>query len=190
MARATTVGSVSAQASSGSPAIAARARPIHNSTPRVSTARAITAGGQRRVGDERQAAEGERVQLQMGPAAFLFGRRSQRPVLFRLARQRPQRLADLVGGNSAQYRDGAEVVPMQLFGEPAQHRLRCVGSYALDDELAPGDAEGDLRPIDVELRRTRGDAGGGRLERRVPARIHAEFVQRDREFDEELAELS
>ena len=38
MARATTVGSVSVRVSSGSPAIAARARPIHNSTPRVSTA--------------------------------------------------------------------------------------------------------------------------------------------------------
>ena len=79
---------------------------------------------------------------------------------------------------------------MQAFGEPPQQRLIRIGRIAFDDQLTPGDAKGDERAIGQQRLGTPGDRLDGRLERRVPARVHRVLVQRDRELDEELAQLA
>ena len=119
----------------------------------------------------------------------LVGLEPQRPVLFGLARQGAQRLTHLVRGDAAQDADRAEMVPVKAFRQAAQHELRWVGGDAFDDELAPGDAERDLRPVGEQLLGARDHSGRGGLQRRVPARIHAELVERNRQLDQEFVEL-
>ena len=146
--------------------------------------------GDRRIARERQTVERQRMQPQVRPCETrVDAAQAERPVLFGIEGQRLQRLADLRRVHAAKERDRAEMMSMEPFGESSEDRLCGIGRNALDDELTARDTKGHLRPIDEQVRRARRDGLSRRFERRVPVRVHAVLVQRDREFDQEIAVL-
>jgi hypothetical protein len=81
-------------------------------------------------------------------------------------------------------------MPVERFGQTAQDRLVGIGRGAVDDELParhPEDERGTRLEEQLGPARDAGDCGP---QRRVPARIHGVLLDRDRQLDEELAQIA
>ena len=107
-----------------------------------------------------------------------------------LDRQRLQHLSDLAHPQTAVKRHRAEMVAMQPTGEFGEEGVLGVGGNTFDDELLSGDAEGDGGAAFEEMLGATHDAAGGGGQRRMPLRVHRVLVEGDREFDQEVRQLS
>ena len=81
-------------------------------------------------------------------------------------------------------------MPVQPVGQAPQYRLIGIRRHAVDDQLPPGDAEGDRRPVLEQPIGTTNDVLDRRTKGRMPARIHRMSMQRDGQLDEKVAELT
>ena len=105
---------------------------------------AATGGGQRRIGNQREAVERERVKPHVGPHGQLVRRHeAQRAFPFTVGGEGAQGSADFGGLHPAREAQGAEVMSMQALGEASQHRLPGIGGDAFDDQLVARHTQGD-----------------------------------------------
>ncbi|TMG80554.1 MAG: hypothetical protein E6H78_18295 [Betaproteobacteria bacterium] len=83
-------------------------------------------------------------------------------------------------------RHGPEMVAVQATGELGEEGILGIGGDPFDDELLPGDAEGQGGAVFEQVLSPTGDARRGRRQRRMPLWIHRVLMERDRELDQEI----
>ncbi len=111
---------------------------------------------------------------------------ADRAALVGFRRQHPQCGTDLEDLGPAQQTHRAELMGVQGFGQPPQHRMRLVGGHTFHDQLPAGDADRDLLAIDEQARKALQYPVGDACQRRMARRIHRVFVNGDREFENEI----
>ena len=107
-----------------------------------------------------------------------------------LDRQRLQHIRDFAGTEAAMKCDGAEMMAVQAAGELGEQRVLRIGRHTLDDELVARHAQGQGGALLEEMLGAARDPRGSGRQRRMPLRIHGVFMERDRELDEKVGQLS
>src|SRR5438093_1422862 len=102
----------------------------------------------------------------------------------------PARIAHLPLLNAAPERDGAQVVTVQPARELPEHWMLGIGGHTLDHELVAGHTEGHRRSILKQQRGAPGHSRRRRRERWVSFGIHGMLVQRDRQLNQEIGEVT
>jgi hypothetical protein len=119
-----------------------------------------------RARHDREVVEGERMQANVRPRWPRLGRtETDRAALVGFGRQEAQRRAHFTRLDAAQQAHGAELMGVEGFGQPPQHRVGLVRGHTFHDQLTPRDTDRDLFAID-----NRRAGAAARRRPRVPAR--------------------
>ena len=130
------------------------------------------------------------MQADVIAAGQVTARERQRTVAIGLGGERVQRDAHFGRLEALEQADRTEMMAVEDFGKTTQHRVLGVGRDAFDDQLMPRDAKGNQGAIAQQaLHLPRHPLGRG-PERGVAQGIHRVLVQRDRQLDQQLGELT
>jgi len=131
------------------------------------------------------------MQLEVRPFGLLSAAfQAEWTSAFGFAGERAKRIADFLRLDAAADADGADVMPVEPFRQSPQDGLIGVGRDAFDDQLTPGHAEGDHRPVLEQPIGTTNDVLDRRPKGRMPAWVHRVSMKRDGQLDEKVAELT
>jgi hypothetical protein len=105
--------------------------------------------------------------------------------------ERRQRIPKLLAPDSTNELHRPDVVRVQTCGKFLEHRVQRVGRDTFDDQLPPRDSDRQRVTIaDEECSQSIGNSVYRSVQKRMAFGVYRVLVQRDRQLDEKIGELS
>ena len=144
------------------------------------------------VVDELEAVVREREELHVLPARLhqLRLEPDRLRVALRLEPDDAEHVTQLRATQAREELERAEMVAMQLARELGEDGVARLGGHPFDDELAPGDADRERGPVEQEPADAAVDGVDRLVEKGMAGRVDRVLVDRDRQIQQELRELS